>query len=186
MNASHQVDRWRPLVTGILAREWPSLDPAWALGQIAQESAGDPAAVSESGAEGLLQLMPPTAMEMGVTDIGDPRQNLTGGIRYLRDQWHHFPEITKDGPNWADRMRWSWAAYNCGRGFCNKALDLARAAHPTSPAFWWQWSYARYFLSVPECKVGGLTPYWRQVYAYVALVESFSIQAFGAGRFPEL
>lgn len=51
---------------------------------IAVESDFDPRVVSSVGAKGLMQLMPGTARSMGVTDVLDPRQNIYGGVRYLR------------------------------------------------------------------------------------------------------
>jgi len=48
------------------------------------ESDFDPRAVSPANARGLMQLMPETAERMMVTDIFDPRQNIFGGVRYLR------------------------------------------------------------------------------------------------------
>ena len=48
------------------------------------ESDYDPRAVSVSGARGLMQLMPPTAERLQVKDIDDPRENIFGGVRYLR------------------------------------------------------------------------------------------------------
>jgi soluble lytic murein transglycosylase-like protein len=57
---------------------------------IRHESAGDPGAVSHRGAIGLMQLMPPTARELGVVCAYHPRQNIVGGTRYLRLQRDRF------------------------------------------------------------------------------------------------
>jgi len=51
---------------------------------IKTESDFDPRVVSSAGAKGLMQLMPDTAREMGVSDPFDPRQNIMGGSRYLQ------------------------------------------------------------------------------------------------------
>jgi soluble lytic murein transglycosylase-like protein len=48
------------------------------------ESGGNPNAVSSSGALGLMQLMPSTAADLQLTDPFDPRQNVFGGVRFLR------------------------------------------------------------------------------------------------------
>jgi soluble lytic murein transglycosylase-like protein len=51
---------------------------------VRQESSFDVRAVSPAGAQGLMQLMPALADEMGVTDPFDPRQNIMAGAKYLR------------------------------------------------------------------------------------------------------
>jgi soluble lytic murein transglycosylase-like protein len=48
------------------------------------ESDYDPRAISVSGARGLMQLMPDTANRLEVRDIDDPRENIFGGVRFLR------------------------------------------------------------------------------------------------------
>ena len=69
---------------------------------VQQESGWNISAVSSAGALGLAQLMPETAQRLGV-DPADPRQNLEGGARYLRQQYDRFR-------SW----RLALAAYNAG------------------------------------------------------------------------
>ncbi|MFK7746162.1 MAG: lytic transglycosylase domain-containing protein [Roseobacter sp.] len=59
------------------------VSPALVLAVIAVESAGDAAAVSSAGAQGLMQLMPATAERFGVEDSLAPKQNISGGVQYL-------------------------------------------------------------------------------------------------------
>lgn len=53
---------------------------------ISVESGGDPGAVSQKNAQGLMQLLPKTAKAMGVKDISDPKQNIMGGTKYISKQ----------------------------------------------------------------------------------------------------
>ena len=57
---------------------------------MAVESNFNPAAISQKGATGLMQLMPETARDMFVYDILDPKQNIEGGARYLRHLHDRF------------------------------------------------------------------------------------------------
>ncbi len=66
------------------AAERYGLDPELVLAVVAVESSFEPRAVSKKGALGLMQLMPGTAGELGVTDALDPANNLDGGARYLQ------------------------------------------------------------------------------------------------------
>jgi len=59
------------------------VSPALVLALISVESSGRETAVSEAGAQGLMQLMPETARRFGVTDSLSPSQNIRGGVAYL-------------------------------------------------------------------------------------------------------
>lgn len=60
------------------------MDPALIRAVMQAESAFHPYAVSRSGAEGLMQLMPELSDEMGVSNAFDPRENIMAGVRYLK------------------------------------------------------------------------------------------------------
>jgi soluble lytic murein transglycosylase-like protein len=76
---------------------------------MAAESGFQPKAVSPKGAIGLMQLMPATAVTLGV-DPNDPVQNVDAGARYLRDLL-----VKYDGLLWH-----ALAAYNAGPGAVEK------------------------------------------------------------------
>lgn len=66
------------------AAETYDMDPDLIHAVMQTESAFHPFAVSRAGAEGLMQLMPDLSDEMGVGDAFDPRENIMGGVRYLK------------------------------------------------------------------------------------------------------
>ncbi len=74
------------------------------------ESAYDPKAYSRKGAVGLMQLMPGTAERYGVSDSWDPKENVDGGARYLRDLLDRFDQ----------NLSLALAAYNAGEGAVEK------------------------------------------------------------------
>jgi membrane-bound lytic murein transglycosylase MltF len=147
--------------------------------QIQQESSWNPKAESGCGARGLMQLMPATDFEVdGDYDGFDPEGNIDNGIRYLAFLYRRFSEI----PDPTERICFALAAYNCGRGYINKALELGRShdGHPGSYSRWvymerpggrWQrWNFAQTFLADPRCQVNGRRPDYKQVRDYVVKI----------------
>lgn len=83
-----------------------SLAPELIHSVVSVESAYNPKAVSHVGAQGLMQLMPETAKELGVQDSFNPQQNLFGGSKYLKQLLDKY-EGDLDS---------ALAAYNWGQG----------------------------------------------------------------------
>jgi soluble lytic murein transglycosylase-like protein len=79
-----------------------SVPPNLVHAVIEVESGYDERAVSRTGAKGLMQLMPDTARRFNVQDPFDARQNIEGGVRYLRQLLDQFP------------LKLAVAAYNAG------------------------------------------------------------------------
>ncbi len=87
------------------------VDPELIHAVIEQESAWNPEAISYKGALGLMQLMPGTAGDLGVSDPFDPQQNLEGGVRHLRSLIEKY----------AGDLDRALAAYNAGGGAVDRA-----------------------------------------------------------------
>ena len=77
-----------PLVRDISQRQ--GLTPDLLRAVIEKESAYLPCAVSSKGAQGLMQLMPQTAAELGVANPFDVRENVDGGARYLKQMLDRY------------------------------------------------------------------------------------------------
>jgi soluble lytic murein transglycosylase-like protein len=86
-----------------------AIDPLLVQSVIQVESNYNPYAVSTAGARGLMQLMPGTARDLGVTNTFDPRQNIEAGVKYLK----YLKDLYQD-----DRL--ALAAYNAGPGAVQK------------------------------------------------------------------
>jgi soluble lytic murein transglycosylase-like protein len=85
------------------------VDPLLVHSIIKVESNYNSFAVSNKGAEGLMQLMPPTARMLGVSNSFDPQQNIDAGVKYLK----YLQGVYKD-----DRL--ALAAYNAGPAAVDK------------------------------------------------------------------
>jgi soluble lytic murein transglycosylase-like protein len=80
----------RPMLTQ--AGTTYNVDPDLLASVVRQESGGQPRVVSRAGAQGLMQLMPGTAADVGVADSFAPGENIRGGTNYLNqllDRYHN-------------------------------------------------------------------------------------------------
>lgn len=86
------------------ASERENVDPRVIRAVISRESGGKPCAVSPKGAQGLMQLMPATQVDLGVQDPFQPEDNVNGGVRYLRQMLDRYE----------GNVALALAAYNAG------------------------------------------------------------------------
>lgn len=89
------------------------LDPAYVNKIIAKETGGlknPERAVSPAGAQGIMQLMPGTAKDLGVKDVFDPFQNIEGGVKYLAqlNKKYDDPRIAAIAYNWGPGNTDKW------------------------------------------------------------------------------
>ena len=93
------------------------------VAQMYQESGFDPDQVSFAGAEGLLQVLPRTAAELGVDPgkLADPQVGIAAGVDYLAWTRERFPDLPVGEQLW-----FALGAYNAGVGHVRDGRRLAR------------------------------------------------------------
>ncbi len=124
-----------------------------------------------------MQLMPATAREVGLRVIDwnhnwnrraylvylrkygderlDPRKNILAGTRYLRIQYDHFTEI----PDVQERWKFALAANKGGTDHIDRAIRLAKDAHPE---IWTMWEFTNKHLY--GCDILEICGYVRKIW----------------------
>ena len=145
-----------------LAKEY-NFDWRLLAAQVNKESQFDPKAESWAGAKGLLQVMPRTAREVGISDLEKPENGLLAGVKYMA--WIS-KQLSKDLPA-NDRLWFTLAAYNAGLGHLKDARSLA-GKQGLNPNRWFgNVEQAFLLLSKPQ--------YYKQArYGYVRGIEPVS------------
>ncbi len=130
-----ELSEWDPLIkenAEAIGWDWRLL-----AAQAFQESRFDPRARSWAGAAGLLQLMPATARQFGVTNVYDPRDNVSGGTRYLEWLENYWSDQI---PEPEERLKFVLGSYNAGQGHVQDARRLA-TKYGDDPTSWDDVSY---------------------------------------------
>lgn len=128
---AERAQHYAPLIRKVSTKH--GVEPRLVSAVMRVESCYDRRAISRAGARGLMQLMPATAMELGVEDSFDAEQNIDGGVRYLKKMMDRFGDL-----------KLSLAAYNAG--------PEAVAAHAGVPPYPETKSYVSRILKLYEPK----------------------------------
>jgi soluble lytic murein transglycosylase-like protein len=94
-----QIEKWIQEIS-----DQQGVDPELVKAVAKTESNYNPYAVSNKGALGLMQLIPETAKRFGVTNVFDAKQNIEGGVKFLKFLMGMFP----------NNLPYILAAYNAG------------------------------------------------------------------------
>lgn len=124
-----KILKYRGLIQQYAVKE--NLDARLVCALIVQESGFDENAQSAVGAQGLTQLMPKTAKDVGVQDPFDAEQNIAGATRHLRSLYRALRQSPSE-----HRHRLVLASYNGGLGRVRDAQALVRHHESGDPLLW--------------------------------------------------
>ncbi len=148
------------------------------VAQMYQESRFDPHAVSDAGAIGLMQLLPTTANELGISELYEPDAAIHAGVRYLNT----LHQRLEDELAFEDRVWFSLAAYNAGFQRLEQARQRAREMG-LDPDRWFD-NVEEAMLTMADdtaCRCGQPVVYVREIRAryhnYVRLIQATQFAA---------
>ena len=95
----NSINLWEPYIRRYSKQYGVDADLVRAI--IYAESKGDPNCVSKVGAMGLMQIMPATAVHLGVSDVLDPEENIKAGVKYIAWLVKRYDEM---------HALWAWNA----------------------------------------------------------------------------
>lgn len=164
----------QPYLAAMLVAARRTLLPFWLIAAVIQQESGyDPRAQSAAGAVGLMQIMPQTARDCGVSaaDLWEPDKNIHLGARILADRYDCFRQESGD-----ERLKFALAAYNGGLApvLNAQALAFRRGLNPS------QWASLAQVLPDTQVYLHGewLRPDYEQILGYVSAIW----RHFGAWR----
>ena len=124
-----KIFKYKSLIQKYAVKE--NLDARLVCALIVQESGFNEKAESAVGAQGLTQLMPKTAKELGVEDPLDAEQSIAGAARHLHTLYHAFSESQQD-----HQHQLVLASYNAGLGRVRDAQAVVRHQQKADPLLW--------------------------------------------------
>ncbi|WP_444906999.1 transporter substrate-binding domain-containing protein [Microbulbifer sp. SSSA008] len=144
LRSTDELSPFDPIVkkyTEATDRDWRMV-----VAQMYQESQFNPQALSFAGAQGLMQVLPRTARQMGVKNLYDPENGIRAGVSYLGWLDKRFPENIP----LEQKIYFTLAAYNAGHGHVRDARALARRLEWDPNQWFGHVEEAMLLLSQPE------------------------------------
>ncbi len=166
-----------------IAEDFGGIDPALLRAMVYTESRDDPAAISEAGALGLMQINPITAEHLGLVenagdawDWEDPRTNLEGGARYLQELLKRFgteedalraynagPSYIEDGREFPETEQYVADVLGAVPGyeeaFAPPSVNLTISSEESPVAAGWNFDAPGVDMSRPLSEIGGPRAY---------------------------
>ena len=144
LRTADQLSPYDPVVRKYAApadRDWRMV-----VSQMYQESQFNPRATSFAGARGLMQVLPRTAQELGISNLYEPENAIRAGVSYMQWLEERFPRRL----DFDQKIYFTLAAYNAGTGHVRDARKLAQRLGKNPDLWFGHVEEAMLLLSKPE------------------------------------